>query len=103
QVMASFDGKQANLCKGRAMMFSFHTDNRSSLYCDRIIKAMDLLYDIPPVAGYELLNDFWRGFDWRENSETANHTFVLFHNTEREWADRIANPCPAMGTESDLD
>ena len=83
-------------------MFSFHTDDESRDYCEKIIKAMELLYDIDPVTGLEILNDFWFGFDWREGSETANHTYVLYHQTHREWADIIGNPCPAMGTELEL-
>jgi hypothetical protein len=81
------------------MKFSFLTDDDSRLYCQQIIKAMELLFDIDPNKGYELLNGFWRGKDWRES---APFTYLLYHERQGEWAERIGNPKPYGGTETEL-
>jgi hypothetical protein len=51
------------------MKFTFQNDENSRLFCEKIVEAMELLYDIDPAKGCELLNDRWGGFDWRQNSE----------------------------------
>lgn len=78
------------------MIYLFQTDNTSREFCDNIVKAMELLYDIDPNIGCELLNRKWFGNDWRarSNGGTAELPELLYHETEREWAERIGNPCP---------
>lgn len=70
------------------MSFTFQTDDKASRYCERIVRAMELLYDIDPVAGWELLNGHLRGMDLREGHEQP---CLLYHETEREWAERLGN------------
>jgi hypothetical protein len=84
------------------MKFTFQNDENSRLFCEKIVEAMELLYDIDPAKGCELLNDRWGGFDWRQNSEKKDFTYLLFHETELSWAGRIGNPCPDGGPESEL-
>lgn len=73
------------------MTFSFRTDEESQRYCERIIEAMAVLYDIELESAREMLNEYWNGLDWSANGK---HSYLLYHRTEREWADRIGNPCP---------
>src|SRR6266404_9354844 len=82
------------------MTFAFQTDDNSRLYCEQIIGAMGLLFDIDPDRSLELLNDFWRGKDWRE-SETF--IYLLYHRRQGEWAERIGNPKPYGGSEAELE
>lgn len=78
------------------MIFDFLTDDESMSFCERIVKAMELLYDIDQAKGCELLNEKWRGYDWRDpsNGGTSKHQYLLYHETERDWAGRIGNPHP---------
>lgn len=70
------------------MSFTFQTDDKARRYCERIVEALGLLYDIDPVAGRELLNGHWRGMDLREG---RGQPVLLYHETEREWAERLGN------------
>ena len=70
------------------MDFAFVTDDKARRYCERIVEAMRLLYDIDPAEGRELLNGHWRGMDLREGREQP---CLLYHETEREWAERLGN------------
>jgi hypothetical protein len=76
------------------MEFAFQTDDGSLNYCERVLVAMQLLYDVDPKNGCQLLNEHWRGRDWRGSSEES---VWLFHETEKEWAQRIGNPRPYTG------
>jgi hypothetical protein len=78
------------------MNYLFHTDDRSKAYCDRIVKAMELHYDSEPARACALLNKRWQGYDLRSKSSGGTSEFpeLLYHETEREWAARLGNPCP---------
>jgi hypothetical protein len=79
--------KVADVCATESdinMEFGFHTDEESKLFCERIIEAMELLYDINQVDGIEVLNNHWGGLPLAE-------VWILYHETEREWAERLGN------------
>lgn len=78
------------------MKFAFLTDDKSRAFCKRIVKGIELLYDIDPVNGCNLLNKKWRGYDWRAKSSggTSELPELIYHETAREWAERLGNPCP---------
>lgn len=80
--------------------FDFLTDGASKLYCEQIVVAMELLYDIAPDAGYALLNERWQGKDWRTDAKFA---YLLYHERQEEWARRIGNPKPCGGADEELD
>jgi hypothetical protein len=70
-------------------MFSFQTDEISQDYCEKIIQAMELLYDIDPATGLDIVNAHWHGSDLREDAPFA---YLFYHLTIRQWANRLGNP-----------
>lgn len=84
---------------GKQMEFAFPTDEWSLPYCERILKVMQLLYDIKSEEGYQLVNERWRGLDFRR---TVDQSIWLFHYSEREWADTFGNPRPYTGEQDQL-
>jgi len=87
------------------MMFVFLTDEQSYKFCHRIVVAMQLLYDIQINVAIELVNDYFFGCDWRavSNGGTSEHYKLLYHEPERNWAERIGNPRPlTKGREFDI-
>jgi hypothetical protein len=69
------------------MAFEFRTDERSAAFCERVTKAMRLLFDIDEAEGRDLLNATWRGFDFIGDD-------LRYHELELYWAERIGNPNP---------
>lgn len=78
------------------MKFEFFTDDESQSFCERIVRAMDLLYDINEETSLMLLNKRWQNHDWRDPSKGGmdENYFLLYHEDERDWAARIGNPRP---------
>jgi hypothetical protein len=78
------------------MSFTFQTDDKSRAFCERILEAMNLLFDIDPSRGVELLNQYWRGKDWRDPSAGGGsaYAWLIYHESPAEWAERIGNPHP---------
>jgi hypothetical protein len=86
------------------MIFSFLTDDRSRQFCEKIVQAMELLYDIDPMTGCQLINQAWQGSDLRakSNGGTCDFPELIFHEFPKYWAQRICNPNPCvLGPDND--
>lgn len=80
------------------MKFDFLTDNESQAFCEKIVRAMGILYDIKEESACDLLNKSWRHYDWRDPLKGGldENYFLLYHESVHDWASRIGNPRPIV-------